>query len=278
MTEAATATTAATGDTSRDRMRTSDWREAGRGWGARAKEWAYLFEPYARSANTVLLDELGVGRGTRYLDIACGSGLAANTAARRGASVTGLDAAASLIEIARARTPDGDFRVGTMFELPFADGAFDTVTSFNGIWNGCDDALLEARRVLAPGGQLGLTYWGSFDRMGLLPYFLTIIQHSPPSHQAATTEVGETADVVEDMLRATEFDICARGTVEVVNEWPDVDTAVRALAAAGPSIPAIDSIGYDEFCNALRDVVAPFEDPRTGVRISSELGWVVARV
>ena len=59
----------------------NDWREAGRGWGARAKEWAYLFEPYARPANDLLLDQLGVGDGTRQLDIACGSGLAANIAA-----------------------------------------------------------------------------------------------------------------------------------------------------------------------------------------------------
>ena len=267
-------TDAATADTGAG---CGDWREAGRGWGARAKEWAYLFEPYARPANDLLLDELRVGGGTRYLDVACGSGLAANTAARRGASVSGLDAAAALIDIARARTPDGDFRVGDMFDLPFADGAFDVVTSFNGIWNGCDEALREARRVLTEDGQVGMTFWGSYDRMGLLPYFLAIIEHSPPSHQTATVELGDTANVVEDMLRSTRFELRGKGTVEVVNEWPDVDTAIRALAAAGPAIPAIESVGYDNFCEVLRDVVTPLHDPHIGVRISSELGWVTAR-
>ncbi len=255
----------------------SDWREAGRGWGARAKEWAYLFEPYARPANHLVLDELGVGDGTRYLDVACGSGLAANIARRRGASVSGIDAAATLIDIARARTPDGDFRVGDMFALPFDDDTFDVVTSFNGIWNDCDDALHEARRVLTRNGQIGLTFWGSYDRMGLLPYFLAIIEHSPPSHQVATTSIGETASVAETMLSSTGFELCGKGAVEVVNEWPDVDTAVRALAAAGPAIPAIESVGYDAFCDVLRDVVTPLADPHTGVRISSDLGWVTAR-
>jgi SAM-dependent methyltransferase len=254
-----------------------DWMEAGRGWGAHAREWAYLFEPYARPANELLLGELGVGAGTRYLDIACGSGLAANTAARRGASVSGLDAAAALIDIARARTPDGDFRVGDMFDLPFASGAFQVVTSFNGIWNGCDEALVEARRVLTDDGLIGMTFWGSFDRMGLLPYFLAIIGNSPPSHQAATVEIGDTGAVVEGMLCSTGFELRSRGTVEVVNEWPDVETAVRALAAAGPSAPAIESVGYDNFCEVLRDVVAPLHTPHIGVRISSELGWVTAR-
>jgi len=260
-----------------ERMRTSDWREAGRGWGARAKEWAYLFEPYARPANDVLFGELCVGAGTRYLDVACGSGLAANTAARRGAMVSGLDAASALIDIARARTPQGDFRVGTMFDLPFDDNAFDVVTSFNGIWNGCDDALVEARRVLTGEGRIGLTFWGSYERMGLLPFFLAIIEHSPSSHQTATTEGGETGNVVEDMLRATEFEATGRGVVEVINEWPDIDTAVRGLAAAGPSIPAIESLGYGAFCDVLHRVVTPWFDPALGVRVSSELGWVTAK-
>ncbi len=254
----------------------NDWREAGRGWGARAKEWAYLFEPYARPANDLVLDELAVGDGTNYLDIACGSGLAANIAARRGASVSGVDAAAALIDIAQARTPEGDFRVGDMFALPFADDSFDVVTSFNGIWNECEDALREVRRVLAPDGKVGMTFWGSFDRMGLLPYFLAIIEHSPPSHQVATASIGDTAGVAQLMLSSTGFDLRSAGAVEVVNEWPDVDTAIRALAAAGPAVPAIESIGYDNFCDVLRDIVTPLHDVRTGVRIASELGWVTA--
>ena len=131
--------------------------------------------------------------------------------------------------------------------------------------------------VLAPTGKVGMTFWGSFDRMGLLPYFLAIIEHSPPSHQTATTSIGDTASVAEHMLSSTGFEVRNAGAVEVVNEWPDVDTAVRALAAAGPAIPAIESIGYDEFCDVLHDVVTPLHDAHTGVRIASELGWVTAR-
>ena len=230
-------------------------------------------------ANELVLDRVGVGPDTRYLDVACGSGFAANIAHRRGATVSGLDASEDLIDIARDRTPDGDFRVGDMFALPFAEGVFDVVTSFNGIWNRCDDALDQARTVLTDTGLLGLTYWGARERMGLMPYFITVIQHSPPSHQAANIEIGETGNVMADMLLAAEFELLDQGTVAVTNEWPDVDTAVRALAAAGPSVPAIEAIGYDNFCDALREVIGPTHDGerRTGVRISSELRWVTAR-
>lgn len=256
------------------------WVRAGRGWGARAAEWAYLFEPYSLPANQRIFDELGVGPATRCLDVACGSGFAANLAHHRGATVSGLDASAALIGIARARTPDGDFRVGDMFALPFDEGAFDVVTSFNGIWNRCDAALDQARRVLTGNGLIGLTYWGAYERVGLLPYFLSVIEHSPPSHQAATMELGETGDVIADMLQATDFELLERGTVDVVNEFPDVDTAIRALAAAGPSVPAIEAVGYDTFCGALREVITPLQDgdADTGLRITSELGWVTARL
>jgi SAM-dependent methyltransferase len=239
-------------------------------------EWAYLFEPYARPANDRLFDQLGVGGGTTLLDVACGSGLAANTASRRGAAVSGLDASAALIEIAKARTPQGDFRVGDMFELPFEE-RFNVVTSFNGIWNRCEAALREVRRVLADDGRFGMTFWGDHDRMGLMPYFMKVLELSPPSHQTAMMDQDQTGQAIGDIMAAADFELDQQGTVEVVNEWADVDTAVRALAAAGPSVPAIEAVGYDAFCLDLREVIEPLCHPRTGIRISSELGWATAR-
>ena len=256
---------------------TVDWEEAGRGWGARATEWAYLWEPYALPANEVLFDRLGVNAGIRLLDIACGSGFAASLAARRGAVISGIDASEQLVAIAAARTPGGNFQAGNMFALPYLDASFDLATSFNGIWKGCEGALEEAKRVLVPEGRLGLTFWGRFERLGLMPYFLKIIELSPSNHGAATTEHGDTQNVIEGMLSDTGFGTLERGTVNVVNEWPDLSTAVRALAAAGPSVPAIESVGYEEFCEHLADVISPLCVDGLGVRITSEFGWVTAR-
>ena len=178
------------------------WVESGQAWGERAADWAYLMEPYARRANDALFDRAGVGPGTRLLDIACGSGYAASVAAGRGAEVAGLDASEALIAIARARTPGGDFRVGDMFALPFDDDRFDVATSFNGIWKGCEDALAEARRVVRPGGLVGFSFWGSPKRLGLLPFFATLLELSPPGHVDATLNQGDTGrpGVAEQML------------------------------------------------------------------------------
>jgi SAM-dependent methyltransferase len=254
-----------------------DWKEAGRGWGSRATDWAYLHEPYALPANELLFDRLEVTTGVHLLDIACGAGFAAALAARRGALVSGVDASEQLITIAAARTPNGRFEVGDMFSLPYPDEGFDVVTSFNGIWKGCEGALEEARRVLRPRGRIGITFWGRFERIGLMPFFLKVMELSPADHGAATLEQGDTQNVIEKMLKDTGFGDLERGTVDVVNEWPDVATAVRAGAAAGPSVPAIESVGYEEFCRAMADVAEPLYVDGLGVRITSEFGWVTAR-
>jgi SAM-dependent methyltransferase len=256
------------------------WAESGRAWGERAADWAYLVEPYARRVNDELFDQTGVGPGTELLDIACGSGYAASVAAYRGAKVSGLDASEALIAIARARTPAGDFRVGDMFALPFDDNSFDVATSFNGIWKGCDGALTEARRVVRPGGLVGFTFWGSPKRIGLMPYLATLVELSPADHASATLNQGDTGrpGVAEQMLTDAGLEFAGRGTAQVINELPDLDLTIRAVAASGPSWPAIQHVGYDKFAEAMRQALRPLYAEGTGVRIISEFGWIIGRV
>ena len=257
-----------------------EWVEAGRAWGARATDWAYLAEPYARTANDALFDRTGVGPGTELLDIACGSGYAASVAAGRGAKVSGLDASEALLAIARARTPAADFRAGDMFALPFDDDRFDVATSFNGIWKGCEGALTEACRVVRPRGLVGFTFWGAPKRLGLMPYFATVVELSPADHVSATINQGDTGrpGVAEQMLKDAGLEFAGRGTVQVTTELPDLDLTVRALAASGPSWPAIQNVGYDKFAEALRQAMLPLYVEGIGVRIVSEFGWITGKV
>lgn len=60
----------------------------------------------------------------RTLDVACGTGWL--TQHLQG-EVTGLDASASMLEIAAERMPEAEFVVGDALELPFEDGSFDRV-------------------------------------------------------------------------------------------------------------------------------------------------------
>lgn len=266
-------------DAEAGREAAESWREAGHAWGARAVDWAYLWEPFLRPANDVVFDKTGVGQGTRLLDIGCGSGYAAMVAARRGAAVAGLDAAAGLLAIARLRTPAGDFRQGDMFHLPFADASFDVVTSFNAIWHGHDAAVVEARRVLKPGGRFGLVCWGTPKRVGHAPYFLTVAALTPQGQGEdfmALSLIGKPG-VAEAMLEAAGITPVQRGVVHCTSEWPDEQVAARAMASPGFSWPALQAVGEQHLLAALAEAVAPFKLPGAGVRLTSEFNYLIGR-
>src|ERR671938_333072 len=135
----------------------------GRLWGARSRDYAAIAEGFFRPVYETVFTAAGVRPGTRLLDVGCGPGLADHLAAQRGAQVAGLDAAEASVAIARERTPQGDFRVGEMEELPWPDHIFDVVTSFNAFQFAGDlgDALRAARRVARSGGRVAMVVWGA---------------------------------------------------------------------------------------------------------------------
>jgi demethylmenaquinone methyltransferase / 2-methoxy-6-polyprenyl-1,4-benzoquinol methylase len=96
--------------------------------------------------------------GDAVLDACCGTGDLAIAAARAGGTVTGLDFSERMLERARRKAPDIEWVSGDMLSLPFADAAFDAATVGFGVRN-VDDlerGLRELRRVLRPGGRLGI--------------------------------------------------------------------------------------------------------------------------
>jgi ubiquinone/menaquinone biosynthesis methyltransferase len=105
-----------------------------------------------------LVSLAAVHPGCRALDLACGTGDITYALGDRGARAVGLDITPRMLELARAKRGSGRpaFLAGDIMALPFADAAFDLVTTGYGIRNvpGIAQALAEVRRVLRPGGVL----------------------------------------------------------------------------------------------------------------------------
>lgn len=97
-------------------------------------------------------------RPARVLDAGCGTGAAMEYLAAFG-TVTGCDLSPLALPFCRQR---GLARLSqaTITHLPFDDGCFDLVTSFDVLYHqaveDCGRALAEFRRVLRPGGHLFL--------------------------------------------------------------------------------------------------------------------------
>ncbi|MGH9631604.1 MAG: class I SAM-dependent methyltransferase, partial [Bryobacteraceae bacterium] len=106
-----------------------------------------------------------IQNGDKVLDIACGTGNLAISAARTGAKVTGVDIAPNLLEQARARAAqekvDASFDEGDAEQLPYADGQFDTVmTMFGAMFAPRPDRVAaEMVRVCRSGGTIAMANW-----------------------------------------------------------------------------------------------------------------------
>lgn len=98
------------------------------GWEERALAYDRFFGSTTSQAVEPLLDAASVAAGTRVLDIATGPGYVAGQAARRGASVVGVDVAAAMVALARRLHPGLEFREADAHALPFEDASFDAVS------------------------------------------------------------------------------------------------------------------------------------------------------
>jgi SAM-dependent methyltransferase len=132
---------------------------------------AAQLEPAAR----VMVDRAAPSPGERVVDVGCGTGNAALLAAARGASVTGVDPAARLLQVARERAAtqkvEANFVSGDAAAIPLADGEADLVMSVFGVIFSPDPAAAAAEmaRVTAPGGRILLSAWipgGPISAMG----------------------------------------------------------------------------------------------------------------
>ena len=116
-------------------------------------------------AARVVVESAGLRPDERVLDLGCGSGNAALLAAAHGGEVTGVDPAARLLKIARARAAGEGKKVtflpGEAASLPVGDSAVDVILSVFALIFVPDPgaAAAEMSRVLAPGGRIVLSAW-----------------------------------------------------------------------------------------------------------------------
>src|ERR671915_2212925 len=94
------------------------------GWEAIPEHYHQAFGTLTVQTIGPLLDAVRVTSGTKFLDIATGPGYVAAAAAKRGATVLGLDFSVAMIEQARELHPNVDFREGDAERLPLGNGLF----------------------------------------------------------------------------------------------------------------------------------------------------------
>lgn len=171
---------------------------------AQREGWA-LFAPLETLTTPpagALVEFAQIARDAQVLDVACGTGVVAVTAARRGAQVKALDLSPVLLERARQNAViaevEVEFTEGDVEALPYADRSFDVVMSQFGHMFGPRPAvtIAEMLRVLKPGGRIAFSTWPPEMFTGRM--FLLVSQYlSPPPGVPPTTDWGDVRIVRE---------------------------------------------------------------------------------
>ncbi|MGH7737350.1 MAG: class I SAM-dependent methyltransferase [Candidatus Tyrphobacter sp.] len=204
-------------------------------------------EAHTTQAAAQLVRRAGVRSGQRVLDVACGTGVVALTAARLGANVTGLDLTPELLERARENAAIAqtsiEFLEGDAEALPFGDGAFDVVLSqFGHIFAPRPDvALSEMLRVLRPGGTVAFSTWPPHTFVGRTFTLLSRYLPPPPKGVVSPALWGE-PDVVGKRFDGRVTDVVFDTAIVLVGALSPQHHELSQERTIGPVVTLVEKL------------------------------------
>jgi ubiquinone/menaquinone biosynthesis C-methylase UbiE len=134
-------------------------RSARRGFSSASTTYVSGRPGYPDAVEEWLKTELKIGSGQAVIDLGAGTGRFTERLIKTGAKVIAIEPIVEMLSILRQTCPGVDARQGTASEIPIDKNCVDAVfcaQSFH--WFASKEALAEIRRVLKPGGVLGLIW------------------------------------------------------------------------------------------------------------------------
>jgi SAM-dependent methyltransferase len=223
------------------------------------QSWAHFapLETWTTPTAARLVRHAGVTPGSRVLDVACGTGVVAVTAARRGAHVCGLDLTPELLEHARENARiaglEIEWREGDVEQLPFEDRGFDFVLSqFGHMFAPRPDvAVAEMLRVLKPGGRIAFSTWPPEISVGRMFGLIARYAPPPPIEMPPPPLWGDPNVVRQRLGDAVEDIVFARGTMLVAALSPQHNRLVTERTA-GPVMKLVETLSDPARLEAFR--------------------------
>jgi SAM-dependent methyltransferase len=214
----------------------------GKLWSTAPQYWTQHFEPGFIPMYRNVLNQLQLSDELSLLDAGCGAGLFSAMAIESGADVTGIDAAPGLLEVARRRNPQNNFMEEDLEDLPFPEDSFDVVTGFNSFQYAGDfeKALLEAKRVLRPGGQLVIGIWAKPEMSDATVILKAIGSLLPPPPAGTPGPFALSEDgKMESILDKAGLELVYKDTVPCPYLYYNLSDGVRSFMGTGPAAAAV---------------------------------------
>ena len=212
-----------------------------------------------------LVDLARIEPGQAVLDVACGTGIVARTAADRvglHGRVVGLDRNEEMLEVARRIRPDIEWHHGDAADLPFGAGSFDTVLCQAGLMYFPERvaALREMARVVTEKGTVAVQVWGSLESQPVYRRFAEVVaRHAGPE---AIDLVGSyfclgDLDALRNLFLQAGLKVITTHTRLGAVRFDSMEEFIRAEIDSTPLIDRLDEATYarivDDCCDALAD-------------------------
>ncbi|HEV8637121.1 MAG TPA: methyltransferase domain-containing protein, partial [Chloroflexota bacterium] len=217
-------------------------------YGRVAARYGLVGPPIAQLTGRRLVELVGVAPGARVLDVACGRGAAlfpAAAAAGARGHVVGVDLAEPMVretaaEIARRGLTNAEVRVMDAESLDLPEDSFDAVLCGFAVFffPRLDAALRAFRRVLRPGGRVGISQARNVDPRWRWENEL-FARYGPPNPPAATAPGEDLRAPGELAARLGQAGFVAAREIreELAVAWHDADEWWAALWTHGTRLP-----------------------------------------
>jgi SAM-dependent methyltransferase len=213
-----------------------------------------------------LVDAAEIQPGQSVLDVACGTGIVARTAADRAGStgrVVGLDLNEAMLGVARRLRPDIEWRQGDAAWLPFPDRTFDASLCQSALMFLPDPvrALSEMRRVTRPRGTVAVQVYDTLDSQpGYRPFIEVAALHAGA---AATSLLGTywvhgDLEALAKLFDAAGLHIADTRTRTGTVRFGSVDEFVRTEIYSTPLAGRISEATFQQILDGARDALAQF--------------------
>jgi SAM-dependent methyltransferase len=232
-----------------------------------------------------LVEAAGIQPGQAVLDVACGTGIVARTAAawvRPTGRVVGLDLNEAMLGVARRVRPDIEWHQGDAVSLPFPDGSFDVTLCQSALMFLPDPvrALSEMRRVTRSPGIVAVQVYDRLDSQpGYRPFIEVAALHAGAE---ATSLLGAywvhgDLDALARLFEAAGLHIADTRTRMGIVRFGSIDEFVRTEIYSTPLAGRISEATFQQILDGARLALAPFGTPDGRVEIPIQGHIVTAK-
>jgi SAM-dependent methyltransferase len=233
----------------------------------------------------MLVDLAAITEGDRVLDVACGTGIAARTAADsagESGSVVGLDLNPAMLEVAARIRPDIEWREGDVSEMPFEEGSFDAVLCQSAVFffPDVDRAFSEMARVVRHGGVVAIQTYATLADQPAFQEFYAIVRR---------VAVGEDLDLLDTYWSMGDlsalFGALQRAGLEIVEtrttvgtvRYGTVENLIETEIKGTPLADRLSQRQIDQILSDSASILNSYVTPQRGLEMPITSHLVAAR-